>query len=255
LQTSSGTFSQPGDFVITTGSYAIAGGTTVPVYRDFYGNFRNGGMDIGAFKQDSDPTELSSSTCLSISQYGITWTFDHAYACGQFVNGDYWVVGPVTVSSVSPGWDGTKNGSMLDPVPDSDTQGYDSRLSSYHYPYNAGDRVVFPTTISSTKSLVSTKGLATYDTGVSKSSIDSAAVLTIVDSPVATNTFRPAYVSGSKTFFNTSQVNYGLLPSLPAPGNVIDLTNVMKMPWLQHGSKVFGEEVISRSQILVMHIR
>jgi hypothetical protein len=30
----------------------------------------------------------------SIEQYGITWTFDKEYQCGQFVNGDYWVLGP-----------------------------------------------------------------------------------------------------------------------------------------------------------------
>jgi len=38
----------------------------------------------------------------SISQYGITWTFDKDYPTGQFINGDWWVVGPVTVASVSP---------------------------------------------------------------------------------------------------------------------------------------------------------
>jgi hypothetical protein len=200
----------------------------------------------GNTSTSTDYTFVTGLMCSSITQFGITWNFDQEYPCGQYVNGDWWVVGPTTISSVSPGWDGEKNGSMLDPVPDSDTQGYDSRLTSYHYPYSAGDRVSFPITITPTtiKSLVSTKGLAVYDTGVSKSAIDAAAVLTIVGSSVPVNTFRPAYVSGTKTSFNTSQVNYGLLPSLPVPGNVIDLSNVMEMPWLQHGSKVFGEEVI-----------
>ncbi|HOI55253.1 MAG TPA: hypothetical protein PLP01_08395, partial [Phycisphaerae bacterium] len=31
-----------------------------------------------------------------ISQYGITWTLDKPALAGQFVNGDWWVVGPVT---------------------------------------------------------------------------------------------------------------------------------------------------------------
>lgn len=43
----------------------------------------------------------------SVSQYGITWTFDHAYQVGQFVTGDWWVCpdasgATVTISSVSP---------------------------------------------------------------------------------------------------------------------------------------------------------
>lgn len=38
-----------------------------------------------------------------ISQYGITWKFDHEYRVGQFVNGDWWVVGPVKIVTVTPG--------------------------------------------------------------------------------------------------------------------------------------------------------
>ena len=41
------------DFVITTGSYAIASSTTAPVYRDFYSNFRSATPDMGAFNLDS----------------------------------------------------------------------------------------------------------------------------------------------------------------------------------------------------------
>lgn len=37
-----------------------------------------------------------------LSQYGITWKFEHPVKSGQFVNGDWWVVGPVTVASVTP---------------------------------------------------------------------------------------------------------------------------------------------------------
>ena len=30
----------------------------------------------------------------SVTQYGITWTFDKAYPVGQFVTGDWWVGRP-----------------------------------------------------------------------------------------------------------------------------------------------------------------
>ena len=38
----------------------------------------------------------------SVSQYGITWTFDKPARVGQFINGDYYVVGPVTVTVIDP---------------------------------------------------------------------------------------------------------------------------------------------------------
>jgi hypothetical protein len=43
----------------------------------------------------------NTQTCTSVSQYGITWTFDRAYTCGQFVNGDWWVVGPVKITAIT----------------------------------------------------------------------------------------------------------------------------------------------------------
>ena len=186
---------------------------------------------------------VSAAMASSISQYGITWTFDQEYETGQFVNGDYWVLGPVTVTSVTPVWDGNKNGSMLDPVPGAD-QSYDTRINDW-YRYNDSTRVRFPTTINGIKSLISVRGVDNYNYSSSqKSAVHSAAVLTIVNEAVPAGTFRPAFVAGSKTFYGTSQVNYGLLPNLPAPPNVPDLSGVMKMPWLYHGPKTFGEELI-----------
>jgi len=37
-----------------------------------------------------------------VSQYGITWKFEKPVKSGQFVTGDWWVAGPVTVVSVTP---------------------------------------------------------------------------------------------------------------------------------------------------------
>ena len=37
-----------------------------------------------------------------VSQYGITWKFDKPYTVGQFITGDYWVLGPVNIVSVTP---------------------------------------------------------------------------------------------------------------------------------------------------------
>jgi hypothetical protein len=43
-----------------------------------------------------------SSTASSISQNGVTWTFDRAYEYGTYANGDFWVKGPVVVTAISP---------------------------------------------------------------------------------------------------------------------------------------------------------
>jgi len=41
-----------------------------------------------------------------IEQYGNTWTFDAEYECGQFVNGDYYLIpdddNNVVVTEISP---------------------------------------------------------------------------------------------------------------------------------------------------------
>jgi hypothetical protein len=38
----------------------------------------------------------------SVSQSGISWRFDRPARAGQFVNGDWYVVGPVTVRAIDP---------------------------------------------------------------------------------------------------------------------------------------------------------
>ena len=116
-----------------------------------------------------------AETAKEITQYGITWTFDKPHEVGKFVTGDYWVVGPVTVVSVSPtpgkadeahagvehksiyGATGMKpdtamrNGSMLNPAPGG-KQGYDSRLVNYDPALSAA----FPCNLAANQSLVST---------------------------------------------------------------------------------------------------
>lgn len=38
----------------------------------------------------------------AVSQWGITFSFAAPHEVGQYANGDYWVVGPVTITSISP---------------------------------------------------------------------------------------------------------------------------------------------------------
>lgn len=119
-----------------------------------------------------------------VSQYGITWKFDKPVTAGQFITGDWWVVGPVTVVSISPapgeaGVDEAaasgksrygaaafkpdsrqRNGSMYQPMPGGD-QGYDSRVLNYKPELSAK----FPLTMAANSSLVSTISSTTTTTG------------------------------------------------------------------------------------------
>ena len=38
----------------------------------------------------------------SVSEYGITWTFEKPARAGRFINGDWYVVGPVVVVKIDP---------------------------------------------------------------------------------------------------------------------------------------------------------
>jgi len=61
------------------------------------------------------------------TQYGVTWTFDKEVPAGQFVNGDNYVVGPVTVVKIDPAPIDGRNGSILNLNPRRGKSGFDSR--------------------------------------------------------------------------------------------------------------------------------
>jgi len=184
-----------------------------------------------------------SQAATSVTQYGITWTFDADYTVGQFVNGDYWVVGPVTIDSKTPAWTGADHGSILDPA----VGGYNQPFHSgtvYNTPFSDALRVSFPVTISSgVHSLVSTITDSAYTgTGTPRSFVRNAAVLTIVNSAPSATSFRPPFVAGAKPFYDSAMINYSLIPSYVAPGATLDLTGYANMPTLNYGGKTFGEE-------------
>ena len=167
----------------------------------------------------------SYNTQRSVSRNGITWTFDRDYPAGQFYLGDWWVIGPVTIVSVSPGWDGQRNGSMIDPDASTDTQGYRAGLDvQYVDALNVATRL--PLTIDPRQgshgvvSLISSIGLPSIASGGSHEGIRSAAVLTVVSGAPPSDAFRPAYAKGDKTIYRTSQMDTGLLPGLRAPGSI-----------------------------------
>jgi hypothetical protein len=91
----------------------------------------------------------------SVSQYGITFTFDKQYEVGTFLNGDYWVLGPVVITRITPDFDGTRHGWEVNPVyVHPPAQGFRGGIAGFNpalvpvLPYTAapGKDFSFPTT-------------------------------------------------------------------------------------------------------------
>ena len=182
----------------------------------------------------------------SIQQYGITWTFDKEYQCGQFVNGDYWVVDPgsgVKINNINPGdviRSGTTqhmNGSMLNPS--TGTQGYDG-----HREYDATKNVGIgisaqsPLLLSGDVSLVSTISNLLPGGTQHVSYVKTAAVLTCLRAAPRVNSFRPGISAPTKTIHNADSLDYGLLGTLASPvakPDLVTLANKFQMVWLDHG--------------------
>ncbi|GAH69347.1 unnamed protein product, partial [marine sediment metagenome] len=131
-------------------------------------------MAVGTDTVGQDTETVKPDERSKVSQYGIRWTFSEPRRVGRFVNGDWWVVGPATVVSVTPKpgpapedevteikrnqfGDAAhqddrrmRNGSMI-VIKSSGRQGYDSRVKSY----DPGLSVQFPRPLKPGQSLIS----------------------------------------------------------------------------------------------------
>jgi len=188
------------------------------------------------------------NTATSVSQYGITWTFDGDYTVGQFANGDYWLLGPITITSITPGWDGEKHGSMINPDPiASGQQAYDSRISAFDSSLLVQPTVILnPNTslISTISWIIGEPGCPPLNGGIPRPTLKTAAVLTVLDSIPPDNgatVFRPPYSGNNKPLYLTSSLRKDLLPNLPIVANTPNINNVaarFERVWLDHFSLI-----------------
>ena len=180
-----------------------------------------------------------------ISQYGITWTFDREYECGQFVNGDYWVVGPVNIISINPASSGGRNGSMINPVVVAgQAQGYDSRAHGYVSSLNVAIGVSSgsPLNLKTGESLVSTISRSSAD----RTALQTAAALSCLSGPVSSTAFRPPFCGRIKPLFDSARMRRDLLVSVPLTGGSRKENNPVRYfqrPHLTHGVAHMGESI------------
>lgn len=167
----------------------------------------------------------------SIHKDGITWTFSKAATVGQFVNGDYYVVGPVTVTAIDPAPQTSppfKNGSVLNlPTPNRKT-GFDSRLNDGEDQsgwFDASLRSYPPVSLKLGDALVSSISLEkTYSrpelmraSSMTMSPVETVSILTVLSSVPSADAFRPSYCDRSQTIYHANDLHMSLLPSLAPP--------------------------------------
>ncbi len=160
-----------------------------------------GGADAG------DPT-----TTAEIAQYGVTWRFAHAVPYGQFANGDYWVLGPVTIAAVSPDFDGAHHGLEVNPA-DVVAQGFDARVADF----DATRVPSLPYVAQAGESLVKAISLAPLEDTDCRPCLQTASVLTVLaEAPpdMGATVFRPPYFGTEKPQYSTTALRTALLPSL-----------------------------------------
>jgi hypothetical protein len=148
------------------------------------------------------------------SAFDITFTFNQQYTCGQFANGDWWVLGPVTITAISPAYTTGRNGWQVNPNEWSG-QGYDDRSNGF----NATLIPALPYSAAVNTSVIKAASITGTNT---KTSLQFAAVLTVVAAipPDSGSTvFRPPYCGSSKPYYSTTGLRLDLLPAVnPATG-------------------------------------
>jgi hypothetical protein len=177
-----------------------------------------------------------------ITQDGITWSFTTPQRVGRFVNGDYYVVGPVVILDIqpSPTLLNGRNGSMLNIIPNAQRSGFDDRLEAGRY--DATLRVYPPIVLTPGNKLISSRSagetflksvMRPADTSVSP--VASVSILTCVDAPLPPDTFRPSYARGSTNLYFARNLRRELLPRLAPSAHVPPLSEFegyLRRPWI-----------------------
>lgn len=182
----------------------------------------------------------------SLTKDGITWTFNRAVPIGTFVNGDFYVVGPVTITNINPlpTVANERHGSVLNlPGNLNSISPFDSRVTGNRY--KPEFRVYPPFTMAAGDTLMSSISIGSKGefpawmregNETPESYVRSVSVLTCLASPVRTDAFRPAYVDRTQHLYFADDLKRNLLPNLPKVASVPSVEIMafhFSRPWLE----------------------
>ncbi len=206
-------------------------------------------------------------TTTSITQYGITWGFLEPVKYGRFVTGDYYIIAPdqgVTVTSVSPSWNGSLHGSMLNPLPKGG-----QAFTTKGYGYDASLQVTFPVKVFPGDALLSsvseTTTVNTWNGGRAGSNdfLETVTILTVLSSAPPEGTFRPCPSDRSQTLHHTSEINTSLLPRKSTRGIVLPshprfetveyFERGLARPWILFGKDWQARTIHPKQQMFNYH--
>jgi hypothetical protein len=196
-----------------------------------------------------------ASAATSVTRFAITWTFSADRQVGQYANGDWWVVGPVTITNISPksvvSGGRTINGSMVNPnSAQFPSHGLDSAMAETGVGFNSSLNVGRPNgnDISASNPLVLQNGTSlvscvSHPTSTNRPTITDVSILTVVASPPPAGAFRPPYCGTDKThYWNKSNLSYGILQKLTLSGapTPADMAANFERPWFELGTESAG---------------
>jgi MYXO-CTERM domain-containing protein len=176
--------------------------------------------------------DCATGSASSITQYGVTFTFDASHRCGRFANGDYWVApatgsSQVVVTDISPPFTAGRNGWEVNPS-SPEANGFDDRIAGY----DAALVPALPYAASPDESLVKTVSVPDGECRIVISGNNyltcllDAVVLTVLAAPPegdGADLFRPPYFGAAKPLYRVADLDTSLLPSLAAPAGAPSL--------------------------------
>jgi hypothetical protein len=197
-------------------------------------------------------------TASSITKDGITWTFSQPVPVGQFVTGDYYVVGPVTITAIDPPPTTAspyENGSVLNLPTANGKSGFDSRLNDgtdESWWFDASLRSYPPITLKPGDALVSSISLVQIHSlpevmrasDMSASPVRTVSVLTVLSAAPSADAFRPSYCDRSQTVYHAGALQRSLLPSLAPPNpsgtpTLAQFESWYRRPWIDTNAFLF----------------
>ena len=186
----------------------------------------------------------------SVSWYGIIWKFERKAPIGRFVNGEPYVVGPVTVVSIEPPPTPGRNGSVLNLPPRPGESGFDDRVVGGRWNpklraeppirMNPGDILISSISVEKRRELPA----PLRPSDKAQSPVLSVSVLTCLAEPAPPDAFRPSYCDyKAPKLYLARNLRRELLPRLSREGipfememgppfTIADWAERFARPWL-----------------------